>query len=150
MKAFSKISSKLLAIKSTPEKVSRGYALGVFLGTTPFIGTKVIIALSLTSFLRWSRLASVIGVYHINIITAPLFYSCAYGIGKWLIGSETNLIISYRLSFECVINTFFSSWEIILALSVGGLLLGIPLSAIAYYLSYVFLSKRMKTSDALC
>jgi hypothetical protein len=68
MKPFGKIGSKLLNIKAGPEKVSGSYALGVFLATTPFIGMKVFIALVLTTILKWSRLAAVIGVYHNNIL----------------------------------------------------------------------------------
>lgn len=99
MNPFNKIKSKLLAIEASTQMVSRGYALGVFLGTTPFIGTKVFIALGLTTFFRWSRLASVVGVYHINILTAPLFYGLAFGLGQWITGAETNLYFPSRLNF---------------------------------------------------
>jgi hypothetical protein len=144
MKTFGKIKSKLMAIKASPQKVSKGYALGVFLGTTPFIGTKVIVALGLTTFFRWNRIASVIGVYHINILTGPLFYGTAYGVGKWLTGVEAKLILPRQLSAEWVFKTFFGSWEILKALLVGGLVLGLPMAVAAYYFSYVFLSRTTK------
>jgi len=106
MNIFGNIKTKLLSIEASPEKISRGYALGVFLGTTPIIGTKVIIALGLTSFLKWSRVASVIGVYHINILTGPLFYSVSFFVGKWLIGAQANLIIPRQMNSEAIFTAF--------------------------------------------
>lgn len=47
MQPFILIRQKLV-IKAAPGKVSGGYALGVFLGTTPFVGLKVLTALLLT------------------------------------------------------------------------------------------------------
>jgi len=141
MNPFNKIKSKLLAIEASPQMVSRGYALGVFLGTTPFIGTKVFIALGLTTFFRWSRLASVVGVYHINILTAPLFYGLAFGLGQWITGAETNLYFPSRLNFAWVFSTMFGSWEVFSSLLLGGLVLGIPMSMAAYFLVHFFLVK---------
>lgn len=65
MQPFVLNRQKLLVIKAAPVKVSNSYALGVFLGTTPFVGLKVLSALHLTSqlvpslfngicFLLWS------------------------------------------------------------------------------------------------
>jgi uncharacterized protein len=68
------IRRKLIGMKGDPRMISRGYALGIFLGTTPFIGCKVFIALILTSLLKWSKIPAVFGVYHINLFTAPFFY----------------------------------------------------------------------------
>ncbi len=141
MKLTEQLKSKLRSIKESPEKVSCGYALGVFLGTTPFIGTKVLIALGITSFLRWNRLASVIGVYHINILTGPIFYGTAFAVGRWITGSDTSLVIPHRMSASWIFSTFLGSWEILRSLLAGGLLLGIPLAATAGYLSYAFLRK---------
>lgn len=141
MKLTAKLKQKLRSIQASPEKVSRGYALGVFLGTTPFIGTKVLIALGITSLLRWNRLASVIGVYHINMLTGPFFYASAYAAGRWITGSEATLTFPDHLSAAWLFSTFLGSWEILRSLLTGGLLLGIPMAAMAGSLSYTFLRK---------
>ncbi len=144
MRTIEKIKHKLRSIKAPPEKISRGYALGVFLGTTPFIGTKVLLALCLTSFFKWSRAASVIGVYHINIITAPFFYSISFYIGKWATGCDNNIIIPAKMNSHLILATFYGSWDILFSFLIGGLILGIPLAGISYYVSHRFLvvSKR--------
>ncbi len=139
MNAFEKIKLRLRQIKASPEKISKGYALGVFLGTTPFIGTKVFIALGLTSFLKWNKIASVIGVYHINILTAPAFYSAAFFVGKYVTRTNLEVSIPRKLSFHEVFSLFLGTPEVLVSLIAGGLILGIPMAAAAYYFSYKIL-----------
>jgi uncharacterized protein (DUF2062 family) len=136
MNAIDKIKLKLKQIKASPEKISKGYALGVFLGTTPFIGTKVFIALGLTSFLKWNKIASVIGVYHINILTAPAFYSAAFFVGKFVTRTNIEVSIPRKLKFHEVFSLFLGTPEVLVSLFTGGLILGIPMAVAAYYFSY--------------
>lgn len=139
MNAIETIKLKLRQIKASPEKISKGYALGVFLGTTPFIGTKVFIALGLTSFLKWNKIASVIGVYHINILTAPAFYSAAFVVGKFVTRTTIDISMPHKLNFREVFALFTGTPEVLVSLLAGGLILGIPMAATAYYFSYKLL-----------
>ncbi|NJK94823.1 MAG: DUF2062 domain-containing protein [Bacteroidales bacterium] len=135
------IKSRLLQIKESPEKISKGYALGVFLGTTPFIGTKVFIAIGLTSFLKWNRIASVIGVYHINILTAPAFYSAAFFMGKFVTRTHINIEIPQQLRIGDIFTLFLGTPGVLFALLTGGLILGLPMAVFAYYFSISILKK---------
>lgn len=139
MKALHIIRQKLRAIKATPDEISKGYALGVFLGTTPFIGTKVFIALGLTYFLKWSKVASVVGVYHINIFTAPFFYGIAFVVGKQVTGTKLHLDVDGAMTFSGFFSDIMGNWEVLAAITTGGLILGIPLAAGAYLISRLVL-----------
>ncbi len=134
-----RIRGKLLRIKSNPKKVSLGYALGVFLGTTPFIGTKVFIALIMTSLFKWNRVSSVIGVYHINLFTAPLFYGLAFFVGKWVLGTDVVFLFPDTISFSAFWEAFTGNMMIFYCLLLGGILLGVPMAVGAYYLSMFIL-----------
>ena len=135
-----RIREKLINIKAAPKKVSYGYALGVFLGTTPFIGAKVFIALICTHLFRWNKISSVIGVYHINILTAPLFYGFAFVVGKWVLRTDVVFIFPDTLSFSAFYDAFTGNMMIFYSLLVGGIVLGVPMAAGAYYLSMFFLN----------
>lgn len=135
MKAIHTLKNNLQSIKASPEKISKGYALGIFLGTTPFIGTKVFIALGLTYFLKWSKIASVIGVYHINLFTAPFFYTLSFFIGKSVTRTQLEFSFPDKMTLSAVFNLFVGNWEILKALLVGGLILGIPMAIMAYLFS---------------
>ena len=138
-KARFRIREKLIRIKANPRKVSLGYALGVFLGTTPFIGTKVFIALIMTSIFKWNRVSSVIGVYHINLFTAPLFYGLAFFVGKWVLETDVVFVFPDTLSFSAFWEAFTGNMMIFYSLLIGGIVLGVPMAVGAYYLSMFIL-----------
>jgi len=136
------IREKLMKIRENPVKVSLGYALGVFLGTTPFIGTKVFIALILTSLFKWNRVSSVIGVYHINLFTAPFFYGLAFFVGRWVLGSDVGFVFPESMNFSSMTQAFFGNSMIFFSLLLGGFLLGIPMALGAYWFSYRMIASK--------
>jgi len=136
-----RIREKLIRIQAKPKSVSFGYSLGVFLGTTPFIGAKVFIALIITSLLKWNKTASVIGVYHINILTAPIFYGFSFLVGKWILGTSVVFLFPETISFSAFYEAFFDSVMIFYSLLVGGVVLGLPMAIGAYFLSMAILRR---------
>ncbi len=120
------IGAKLISIKDDPGRIANGYALGIFLATTPFIGLKVFIALLIASIFNWNRVAAVIGVYHVNSLTAPFFYGLSFSIGRILTGSELKFHLPQTLNFQSLVQTFIGSTDLIIILTIGGLILGIP------------------------
>jgi hypothetical protein len=150
MNPFVKIRKKLTSIEANPSTISRGYALGVFLGTTPFIGVKVIIALTLTWLLKWSKPASIIGVYHINALTGPVFYSAAFLVGKKLTGTQTEFLLSGNFSFRGFISAVTGTTEVFFALLAGGLVLGVPMALMAYFISGMALGRRKDLKKQAC
>src|SRR5512138_368411 len=114
--AMNKLREKLSRIQAEPGKISRGYALGVFLGTTPFIGMKVFIALALTSLFRWSKVASIVGVYHINVLTAPLFYGFSFYVGKTVTGSQVSYEWPETISLRAIYGLFLGNVPVFLRL----------------------------------
>ena len=135
------IREKLIRIQAEPKKVSFGYALGVFLGTTPFIGAKVFIALICTSIMKWNKISSIVGVYHINII-APLFYGFSFLVGKWILGTDLVFVFPDTLSFSAFYEAFMGNSMIFFSLLVGGIVLGVPMAVGAYYFSMAILHRR--------
>jgi len=142
MNPLIKIKDKLSSIEANPSVISRGYALGVFLGTTPFIGAKVLIALLLTWLLKWSKPASLIGVYHINALTGPVFYSAAFFVGKKLTGTSAELLIPGEFSFKGFLYALTGTPGIFFALLAGGLALGIPMALAAWFVSQMVFRSR--------
>ena len=103
MKSLVKIlSQKLVAIKikltgidAEPHQVAMGYALGIFLAATPFIGLKVFIALALTFIFKWNKIAAIFGVFHINLFTGPVFYGFSYIVGSSVLGADVSGAIDH-------------------------------------------------------
>lgn len=132
--------NKLSAIKDEPLRIANGYALGIFLATTPLIGLKVFIALIVSSIFKWNKAAAVIGVYHVNSLTAPLFYGFTFIVGKIIIGGPQSFQMPDSFTFSSMIQTF-GNIEILMILVVGGLAVGIPATYLARKLIKKILDK---------
>ena len=134
-KRLSVLKEKLTDLKTDPKKVSMGYAFGVFLASTPFIGIKVFIAILFTSLFKWSKVAAVIGVFHINVLTAPLFYGFSFLLGKKVLGTHIEFSYPETVNLKVLFEIFQGNISIFYSLLLGGLILGIPMAIGAYYLS---------------
>jgi uncharacterized protein len=137
------IRRKLMSMKGDPRMISRGYALGILLGTTPFIGCKVFIALILTSLLKWSKLPAVFGVYHINLFTAPFFYGISYLLGRTILGTQSPFVFPRDAGIGEVFSIFYGNAHIFYSLLLGGIILGIPMAAAAYFFALAVTRKAM-------
>lgn len=136
---------KLQGIKSDPVKVCYGFAFGVFMATTPFIGFKWVLAIPVVMLARWSKVACMVGILQVNYLTGPLFYALAYFLGKNVCGFDSAFTLPARWSLKAVIDLFFYNADVFVSLFVGGLILSLPLTIGAYYLARSILSIRLKT-----
>lgn len=134
--------NKLSEIKDSPSNIGYGYALGIFLATTPFIGFKVLIALIITHYLKWNKLAAVIGVYHVNSLNAAFFYSLSFFIGKKMMGYDLYFSFPHEITFKAVVSCFTDSKEVFLSLLMGGIAIGVPMSVIAFKLILSLINER--------
>ena len=53
----------LLHVNDTPERTARAFALGVFLGFSPFLGLHTIVAIAVAFLFNMNRVAVLLGVY---------------------------------------------------------------------------------------
>ncbi len=129
---FRSLMRHIRSIRGEPPEIAKGYALGIFLATTPFIGLKIFIALFVAGLFRWNKAASAFGVYHINPFTAPPFYAVAFLVGKAVLGVDVQFTFPDQYTLMSLVHLFIGTGQIFLSLLAGGLILGIPLTFIAY------------------
>lgn len=124
---------RLARIRSDPDAIGRGMALGLFLGFTPTFGFQLLLAILFAFLLRQNKIATFIGVWVTNPVTAPLIYGLEYQIGRLILGHPP--LAPDQLSYEL-------SWSIGMQvgapLLVGSLVLGIPAAIIGYSLTVRF------------
>jgi uncharacterized protein len=136
------IKSKLAGIKENPHKVAMGYALGVFLAASPFIGLKVFIAIAITFIFKWNKAAAIIGVFHINILTAPLFYGFSFLVGKSVLGSDVSFDFSWPITVSTLYEMITTNSIVFLSLLAGGTVIGLPLAFAAYFFSNSYFQRK--------
>ncbi len=121
---------RLARIKSSPDAVARGVALGVFIGFTPFFGFHILIALLFAVILQQNKIATFVGVWVTNPLTAPFIYALEYEIGRMLLGKPPLGILMFNREL-----TWNTALQLGLPLGLGSVVLGLPLALISYALT---------------
>ncbi|SHI42992.1 hypothetical protein SAMN02745165_00017 [Malonomonas rubra DSM 5091] len=126
---------RLIRLRVEPDEIARGMALGLFIGMTPTFGVQMFIALFCAMLLRQNKIAALIGVWNTNPLTAPIIYGMEYEVGRLLLGlprPTTQIEFTYEAMKEL-------GWMLASPLSLGSLVLGIPVAAIGYALTLHFI-----------
>jgi uncharacterized protein (DUF2062 family) len=135
LEKISHLKNKLAGISAEPHKVAMGYAFGIFLAATPLIGIKVFIAIAVTFLFKWNKVAAIIGVFHINPLTGPLFYGFSFLVGSSVLGSDVAFEFTWPITIKSLYDILTTNSLVFLSLLTGGFILGLPLAIAAYFFS---------------
>lgn len=122
---------RFVRLRGLPEEIAKGVALGIFIGMTPTFGFQMVIALFFAYLLRENRLAALLGVWVTNPVTAPFIYAIEYEMGRILLGMERARLPS-SFTWEAYADL---GWNIMYPLWVGGVISGIILGALSYFVT---------------
>ena len=158
------VRHRVRRLPDTPEKISRGIWAGVFTAFTPFYGLHFVVAGLIAVVMRGNVLASLMATFFGNPLTyIPIAYA-SLSTGHWLLGTrlDRNMLHAGEGKDFCGIgcqfqNAFADLWHNFLAIFthekmdwhgltdfyfevfypylVGGLIPGIVVASICYYLS---------------
>ena len=170
-RAIEYISIRLMRIPDTPHKISLGMSCGIFASFTPLFGLHFLIAGLLSYLLRANVLASLIGTFVGNPITFPIITVFNLKLGEWILGSseyssgDGGKIFEGFLDFIFLIyKSFFTEGSIgennvprmneflngvFIPYSLGGLILGIFIAVISYFLLRPLVATYQKKRSAL-
>jgi len=135
-----------LALNEDEDKVAKGLAIGIFIGTLPVVGVHTISAILIASILGYNRLAAAVGTYIPTNpwSTIPLF-ALEYYIGRLILGV-------LGIKFACK-NLNFSLKDpsqilklgkaIYIPMLVGGIFLAFVFSILGYYI-FIYILKKTK------
>ena len=133
--------ARFIKIRGQPREIALGFALGIFIGMTPTIGLQTPIAIFLAALLKWSKLSAGFGVWITNPLTAPFIYGLNYFAGAKLIGLNPTFTIPDDLTWAAIKEMIQNAPRMFGALTVGGIVLGLPLAVSSFYVSYQALDK---------
>lgn len=142
--AFQKMNERFLRIRGNPGEIALGLSLGLFIGMTPIMGLHMVLAVFLAALFKWNKISAAIGVWITNPFTAPIIYGINYFVGKNLLGMNHSFLLSPTVSSSSILDALQKTPEILVALTVGGAVTGIPLAVAGYYLSRAAIRKYRK------
>jgi uncharacterized protein (DUF2062 family) len=132
---------RFLKIRGQPREIALGFALGLFVGMTPFIGLHTVIAVPLAALLKWNKISAAVAVWFTNAATAPFIYSITYIVGAHIAGIKKGFSWKDIESLSAVYRLILHTPEIIWAMVIGGIILGLPLAVAGYYLAFFVVSR---------
>ena len=133
---FRRLYERFLKIRGNPREIARGFALGLFIGFSPTMGFQIVVAVFLAAVLKCNKFAAAVGVQVTNPLTAPFVYSVTYVIGAKLIGLEKAFVWRDLFTPTKIVALIETAPRIILALTIGGVVVGIPVTVAGYFFSY--------------
>ena len=143
----------LLHVHDTPERTAAAFALGVFLGFSPFLGLHTIIAVVLAFMLDLNRVAVLLGVYSNLPWIMAGYYAFTTMIGAAIVRANLPPNFGDQLSalFELSLRSR-EFWHDLLTLlrpllwpyTVGSLIGAAVLAALAYRLALEFVIRRRR------
>lgn len=143
----------LLHVHDTPERTAAAFALGVFLGFSPFLGLHTIVAIALAFIFNLNRVSVLLGVYsNLPWIIAP-YYAFTTMLGAALLRTESPADLGDRLGdmFQLSI-TSAGFWHEVMRLlrplfwpyMLGSLIGATLLAAVAYRVALAFVVRRRR------
>lgn len=124
---------RFLKIRGNPREIALGFALGLFVGMTPFIGLHTAIAVPLAALFKWNKFSAALAVWISNPLTAPFIYGITYYTGAKVLFIRNGYKLPTEFNLDALLYTFRSAPEIIGILLVGGIVVGLPLAVAGYY-----------------
>ncbi|HJX90727.1 MAG TPA: DUF2062 domain-containing protein [Pyrinomonadaceae bacterium] len=135
---------RLLAIDDPPERTALAFSIGVFIAFTPFLGLHTILATLIAFVFRFNKVAIYTGTFLNNppLTLVPIIVA-SYAVGAFLMGrplkipSEGIELLKnpHLLTADYYRLIFVQSWYLVEPFALGGIVLSVVCSLIAYPLT---------------
>ncbi|HEV2836272.1 MAG TPA: DUF2062 domain-containing protein [Pyrinomonadaceae bacterium] len=135
---------RLLAIDDPPERTALAFSIGVFIAFSPFLGLHTIMATVLAFVFRFNKIAIYTGTFINNpIFTLVPIIIASYAVGAFVLGRPMRipdeglelLKNPQMFSVDYYRRIFVQSWDIAWPFAVGGMVLSVVCSVLAYPLT---------------
>ena len=134
---------RIARLPGTPYYIAAGFATGVAVSFTPFVGFHLIIASFITWMLGGSLVAMVLGtLISGNPWTFPFIWISSYKLGQLMLGQEGTRAASRELTHhQFTFTDLTHHWmDLLLPMSLGSL----PLAIAAWFITFYIVSNVVK------
>lgn len=142
------VLSRILHADDPPHRLALGVAIGLFVTFTPTIGFQSLLVVGLAWLLGGNKLVGLPLIWISNPATFVPIYYPSYRIGRWILGGEPakwnwwkELAKPPEGTLEAIRFYWSRMLEIIGPLTLGCLILAVPISLASYWLTYHLVEK---------
>ena len=118
-------------LSATPHAVALGFAAGVFISSTPFIGFHMILSAAVAWIIGGSMVAALLGTFVGNPLTYPLFWVGSYEVGSLMLGGGDGKV---ELDLSKGIFQTDQIWTVLKPMTLGSIPIGLALAILSYAL----------------
>ena len=141
---FRRAYHRFVKIRGHPREISLGFALGLFIGMSPFMGLHTAVAVLLAALFKWNKISAALAVWISNPLTAPVLYGLTYLLGAKVLSYENSYALPGIFDLDALLLIIRNAPEIIWVLIVGGAVAGLPLAVIGYFSAYFIIYEYRK------
>lgn len=131
----------ILSIKESPVRLSLSFAIGVFIGMSPFLGIHTILGIICAYLFRLNKFVTIIGVYITNPWTIIPIYTFSTFVGARLMGMD-KILPSVNWKDITLSRLISELGPLLKPFIVGTLFIGLLSSVISYIILYHLIRKR--------
>jgi uncharacterized protein len=149
---------QLLHVDDTPERTAAAFALGVFIGFSPFLGLHTIFGIVFAFLLNLNRVAVLLGVYtNLPWFLAP-YYAIATTMGAMITGHRIPPGFRSQITALFELSLFHGEfWRrlitilqpLLIPYAVGSTLGALILACVSYPLALAFVTSRRRIHDMM-
>lgn len=129
LKIYQKTIEKLDSLKGNPQSIAKGFATGVAMSFTPFVGFHILLSLIVAKITKQNGIAATLGTIAGNPWTFPFIWYATLHVGHFILGRgapvvSVNFKVLFSELFHAVITLDFSAflsdiWPIVFPMLVG-------------------------------
>ena len=134
--ALKKTYERFLKIRGNPREIALGFALGLFVGMSPTMGFQMAIAVFFAALLKWNKISAAVAVWITNPFTAPIIYGLTYFVGAKILGVSNSFQGLSAFDLSALLHLIQKTPKILMVMTLGGVVVGIPLALAGYYFSF--------------
>lgn len=123
---------RLVRMADSPERLARGFAVGIFSGFFPFLGAQIIVALLLAIPVRANKLVAALGTWMSNPLTYLPLYLFNFKVGCLVLGSTPDFSPDDLSATDALLEL---KEEFLSALLVGCAVSGLVAGTIGYFVA---------------
>jgi uncharacterized protein (DUF2062 family) len=117
-------------IPGTPGSIAFGFAIGIGVAITPFVGLHLAIAVLIAWILRASPLAAAIGTLAANPWTIPLIMIAIYKLGARMLGENSRHHLPRDVSFFYLLH---HPLQVLLPMVLGSIPLAVGIGTVSFF-----------------
>jgi hypothetical protein len=127
------VFKRTLRLSGTPHAIALGFAAGVFISFTPFVGMHFILGFVVAWITGGNLIAAAVGTFIGNPITFPLIWISTFQLGNWILSTPATVPFHFDEGKSILHESLDGLWPLLKPMTVAGVPMGIVFGILFYF-----------------